>query len=228
MMTTFKGIIFDFNGVLWWDNHLQEQSWRDFSAKVRGTPLSDEEMAVHMHGRNNQYLQEYLAGRPVTGQELAQLIEEKETAYRQLCLAQGTDFKLSPGAIELLDFLVDRHIPHTIATASGKGNLDFFIEHLDLGRWFNLDQIVYDDGSHPGKPAPDIYLQAVQNLGLAPVECMVVEDSHSGIQAAHAAQIGWVVALGPGDKHKELAALDGVDAVIENLGQILSSGYFSQ
>ena len=96
-MTTFKGIIFDFNGVLWWDNHLQEQSWRDFSAKVRGTPLSDEEMAVHMHGRNNQYLQEYLAGRPVTGQELVQLIEEKETAYRQLCLAQGADFKLSPG-----------------------------------------------------------------------------------------------------------------------------------
>ncbi len=224
-MTTYKGIIFDFNGVLWWDNHLQELSWREFSAKIRGTPLSDEEMAVHMHGRNNQYLQEYLAGRPVTGQELEQLIEEKEIAYRQLCLTQGENFKLSPGAIELLDFLVEHHIPHTIATASGKSNLDFFIEHLKLGQWFNLNQIVYDDGSRPGKPAPDIYLQAAKNLDLSPAECVVVEDSHSGIQAAHAAQIGWIVALGPIDTHQQLTSLKGVDTVIENLGQILQSGW---
>jgi beta-phosphoglucomutase-like phosphatase (HAD superfamily) len=224
-MTTYKGIIFDFNGVLWWDNHLQEQSWRDFSTKIRGTPLSNEEMAVHMHGRNNQHLQEYLAGRPVTGQELEDLVEEKETAYRQLCLAQGENFKLSPGAIDLLNFLVERHIPYTIATASGQTNLDFFVEHLKLEHWFNLNQIVYDDGTRPGKPAPDIYLKAARNLGLPPTACFVVEDSHSGIQAAHAARIGWIVALGPVNTHRKLASLDGVDAVIENLGQILQSSW---
>jgi len=225
-MTTYKGIIFDFNGVLWWDNHLQEQSWQEFSAAVRGTPLSNEEMAIHMHGRNNQYTQEYLLGRPVTDDELEHLIWQKESIYQKLCLAQGTDFKLSPGAVELLDYLVDQHIPHTIATASGKINLDFFIQHLDLGRWFNLDQLVYDDGTIAGKPAPDIYLKAAQNLDLSPSECIVVEDSHSGIQAARAAQIGWIVALGPIDTHKQLALLEGVDAVIENLGQILQSHWF--
>jgi len=224
-MTVYKGIIFDFNGVLWGDNHLQEQSWREFSAKIRGTPLSDEEMTVHMHGRNNQYLQEYLAERPVTGQELEQLIEEKETIYRQLCLAEGSAFKLSPGAVGLLDYLVERRIPHTIATASGRNNLDFFIHHLNLDRWFNLDLIVYDNGTRPGKPAPDFYRQAAQNLRLPPAECVVIEDSRSGIQAAHAAQIGWIVALGPTESHRQLAALDGVDAVIENLGQILRSGW---
>ena len=41
----YVGLIFDFNGVLWWDNALQESSWRDWSAELRGTPLSDEEMA---------------------------------------------------------------------------------------------------------------------------------------------------------------------------------------
>lgn len=224
-MTTYKGIIFDFNGVLWWDNHLQEQSWKEFSAVIRGTPLSNEEMAIHMHGRNNQYTQEYLLGRPVTGDELEQLIRQKESIYQQLCLSEDTDFKLSPGAVELLNFLVDQHIPHTIATASGKINLDFFIQHLDLGRWFNLDQIVYDDGSIAGKPAPDIYLKAAQNLDLSPAECMVVEDSHSGIKAAHAAKIGWVVALGPIDTHRQLTSLKGVDAVLENLGQVLASGW---
>lgn len=222
-MTTFKGIIFDFNGVLWWDNHLQEQSWKEFSAAIRGTPLSEEEMTIHMHGRNNQYTQEYLLGRPITGDELEQLIQQKEAIYQQLCLARGTDFKLSPGAVELLDYLVDQHIPHTIATASGKINLDFFIQHLELDRWFNLDQIVYDNGSIIGKPDPDIYLKAAQNLNLPPAECIVVEDSHSGIQAAHAAQIGWIVALGPINTHKQLVRLNGVNAVIENLGQILPS-----
>jgi len=224
-MTAYKGIIFDFNGVLWWDNHLQEQSWVEFSAKIRGVPLSAEEMAIHMHGRNNQYLQEYLAGGPITGHELDQLIEEKETIYRQLCLAQGAAFRLSPGAVDLLDYLVERQIPHTIATASGRNNLDFFIHHLNLDRWFNLNQIVYDDGTRTGKPAPDFYRQAAQNLSLPPAECIVIEDSHSGIQAAHAAQIGWIVAQGPTEVHRQLAALDGVDAVIENLGQILRSGW---
>jgi beta-phosphoglucomutase-like phosphatase (HAD superfamily) len=216
----FKGIIFDFNGVLLWDTHLQEQAWLQFSAEIRGVPFSAEEMTIHMHGRNNQYTQDYLAGRPVTDIELVQLVQRKESIYQQLCLDQGSDFKLSPGTIELLDFLVAHHIPHTIATASGKINLDFFIEHLDLTRWFNLEQIVYDDGTLPGKPAPDLYLQAARNLDLSPARCIVVEDSISGIQAAHSAGIGHIIALGPAHVHHQLTQLQGVKSVIENLQQI--------
>jgi beta-phosphoglucomutase-like phosphatase (HAD superfamily) len=216
----FKGIIFDFNGVLLWDTHLQEQAWIQFSAKVRGVPFSAEEMAIHMHGRNNQYTQDYLAGRPLKNIELAQLIQQKESIYQQLCLDQGSDFKLSPGTIELLDFLAAHHIPYTIATASGKINLDFFVEYLDLTRWFNLEQIVYDDGTRPGKPAPDIYLQAARNLDLSPARCVVVEDAISGIQAAHSAGIGHIIALGPAYTHHQLTQLQGVKSVIENLQQI--------
>ncbi|MFC1974863.1 HAD family hydrolase [Chloroflexota bacterium] len=215
----FKGIIFDFNGVLLWDTHLQEQAWIQFSTEIRGIPFSEEEMAIHMHGRNNQYTQDYLAGRSVTNEELTPLIQQKESIYQQLCLDQGPDFKLSPGAIELLDFLVAHHIPHTIATASGKINLDFFVRHLDLTRWFNLEQIVYDDGTRPGKPAPDIYLQAARNLDLPPAQCVVAEDSISGIQAAHSAGIDHIIALGPAHTHRQLARFQGVKSVIENLQQ---------
>ncbi len=215
----FKGLIFDFNGVLWWDNHLQEQSWQQFSAQVRGNPFSEEEMAVHVHGRNNQHTLEYLTGRPVKGAELHQLIQQKETIYRQLCLEQAENFKLSPGAIELLDFLVAHHIPHTIATASGRTNLDFFVKHLHLDQWFDIEQIVYDDGTRPGKPAPDIYLQAASNLGLEPTHCIVIEDSRSGLQAAYAAGIGHIIALGPGHSHHQLGH-KGVSRVIESLQQV--------
>jgi beta-phosphoglucomutase-like phosphatase (HAD superfamily) len=216
-MTAYQGLIFDFNGVLWWDNHLQEQSWRQFSAAMRGTPLSDEEMAVHVHGRTNSHTLGYLAGRSLSAGEVEELGEQKESLYRQLCLDLGAAFQLSPGAADLLDWLVAQGIPRTIATASGKRNLDFFVDHLHLDRWFDVPAIVYDDGSRPGKPAPDLYLQAAANLDLAPAQCIVVEDSHSGIQAAHAAGIGYIVALGPASTHSQLAQLEGVREVIDSL-----------
>jgi HAD superfamily hydrolase (TIGR01509 family) len=215
-----RGIIFDFNGVLWWDSHLQERAWRQFSADLRGWPLSPDESAVHIHGRNNSHTLEYLIGWPVAGEELWELTQRKETIYRQLCLDQKEAFKLSPGAEDLLDYLAARGIPRTIATASEKTNLDFFVEHLHLDHWFDVDLIVYDDGTRPGKPAPDIYLQAACNLGLAPAWCIVVEDSRSGIEAAHAAEIGRIIALGPTSSHNELAQLEGVGAVVRDLWQL--------
>jgi beta-phosphoglucomutase-like phosphatase (HAD superfamily) len=190
-----EGVVFDFNGVLWWDNALQEQAWRDFSADFRGYALSDEEMAVHVHGRNNHHTLSYLSGRALSAQEAAQLSEKKEAGYQRLCLEQGQAFRLSTGAISLLDFLVSKNIPHTIATASGKANVDFFIKHLELARWFDTQLIVYDDGSMAGKPAPDYFLAAAGKLGLDARSCIVIEDSLSGLQGAQAAGIGYVYAL---------------------------------
>jgi beta-phosphoglucomutase-like phosphatase (HAD superfamily) len=42
---TFQGLIFDFNGVLLWDSPLHERVWKDFSKQLRGTALTDEEIA---------------------------------------------------------------------------------------------------------------------------------------------------------------------------------------
>lgn len=222
----YAGLIFDLNGVLLWDSHLQEQAWREFSAATRGWAFSEEEMAVHVHGRNNGHTLAYLTGRELEAGELAHLIERKEAIYRQLCLDEGPEFRLSPGAVELLDYLVVHGIPHTIATASGKDNLGFFVAHLHLDRWFDVGPIVFDDGVRPGKPAPDSYLQAASNLGLEPGRCVVVEDSRSGIQAARAAGIGYVIALGPAHTHGRLAQLAGVDAGIESLQQVARERLF--
>lgn len=216
----FRGIIFDFNGVLWWDSHLQEQAWRDFARVAAGRSLSDEDIALHVHGRNNRITLEYLFGRALDGEAVARYIEEKESAYRRLCLEQGTAFQLSPGAVGLLDALVGRGIPHTIATASERTNLGFFFTHLDLARWFDMAQVVYDDGIRPGKPAPDGYLQAASNLGLPPAACVVVEDSRAGIEAAKRAGIGHIMALGPPPAHEALAALPGVNQVVAQLGDV--------
>jgi beta-phosphoglucomutase-like phosphatase (HAD superfamily) len=51
----FDGIIFDFNGVLWWDSHLHEYARKQFSEAVRSRSFSSEEIRVHALGRTNQY-----------------------------------------------------------------------------------------------------------------------------------------------------------------------------
>jgi len=215
-----QGIIFDFNGVLLWDDALQRKAWRQFAAQTRQAPLSDAEIDLHVRGRTNPYTLAYLLGRPLSPQEEAQLSEEKERIYRRMCLDLGTDFQLSPGAVDTLAELADHQIPRTIATSSGKANVDFFVEHLQLGTWFQVEQIVCDGGRFPGKPAPDIFLQAAHNLQLEPGRCAVVEDSISGLQAAQKAGMGHIIALGPREQHAALAGTPGVCQVIEHLGQL--------
>jgi len=216
----YQGIIFDFNGVLWWDSHLQERAWREFGKQQFGVLLTDEIMAVEVHGRNNRHTLEFLAGGPLDQQQVAQLSNRKEMHYRELCLAEGDGFRLSPGAVDLLDALKAKEVPRTIATASGIDNLMFFIEHLQLERWFDPTVIVYDDGIGPGKPAPDIYLRAAHRIGLKPGECVVVEDSMAGIQAARTACIGYIIALVHDGRNLSERIRRSADQYIQNLSHI--------
>ena len=71
-----------------------------------------------------------------------------------------------------------------IATASGKTNVDFFIEKFDLLDFFEKKNIIYDDGTVKGKPNPDLFLKAIEALGVDRKKSIVFEDSFSGIQAA--------------------------------------------
>jgi len=213
----YQGIVFDFNGVLLWDADFHVDSWQGVARDLRGHSMTEDELATHMHGRPNAYVLMYLAGRVVEGKELLDLIQVKESFYRKLCLMNPRRFVLSPGAEELLETLTKHNIPRTIATSSEITNLEFFIQHLRLDRWFDVQKIVYDDGVRPGKPAPDIYLTAAQNIGVSPSHCVVIEDASSGIRSARAAGMGYVVGLGPRATHATLLAQEGVADVIETL-----------
>jgi HAD superfamily hydrolase (TIGR01509 family) len=213
----FTGLIFDFNGVLLWDNELHEEAWRIYSARLRSFPLSLAEMHAHVHGRVNADIFAYLVGEPVAGSELLRLAEEKESIYRELFLTAKDTPRLSPGAIELLDELHEKRVPIAIATSSAKPNVKFYVHQLQLDRWFAPERLVYDQGLFPGKPAPDIYLEAAGRLGLQPEDCVVIEDSLAGIHAATAAGIGWIIALGPEERHHVLSAVPGVNEWIPSL-----------
>ncbi|MFO0703198.1 MAG: HAD family phosphatase [Patescibacteria group bacterium] len=149
-MNNIKGVIFDFNGVLWWDSDIVERSWAEYSKQLRGTPLSHDEYQTYVHGRPNGDTIEYLLNRKLTRSEIAKMAIDKESIYKKMCLEIGDNFKLSPGAVEFLDFLKSKKIPHTIATASEISNVKFFFEHLQLEKWFDFEKVVYDDGTFLG------------------------------------------------------------------------------
>ena len=210
---SYNGIIFDFNGTLFWDSELHMEAWREFSRRLRGTSFSDEEMLKYMFGRTNEDIIAYAIGKRPSPALVEKFAVEKEQVYRDMCKKHPEIFKLAPFAEEFLNYLKESNIPRTIATMSEKDNVDFYIKEFHLEKWFDVEKIVYSDGIIPGKPAPDIYLIAAKRLGLDPQNCIVVEDAISGINAAKNAGIGKVVAIASMEKPDFYSDL-GVDLII--------------
>ncbi len=213
---TKHGIIFDFNGTLFWDSQKHECAWRFFAEKVCNRKISDEEFLTSVHGRTNRFILEYLMQRELSENEIETFSTEKESIYRELCKNDPEHFHLAPGAVELLDDLAHRGIPRTIATASQIENLEFYIESFGLDRWFEIDKIVYDDGSFPGKPAPDIYQIASERIACLPKDCVVVEDALSGIKSAKRAGIGSIFIIAPKGPKMGNQIMEEVDGVIKD------------
>ncbi len=216
MADNYKGVIFDFNGTLFFDSKMHLEAWRKFSAKLRGTPFSDDEMREHMFGRTNLDIITYAIGKVPTPEIVEKYADEKESLYRDECRQMGDKCKLAPFAIEFLNYLKEKNIKRTIATMSGKDNVDFFIEWFRLENWFDTDRIVYDDGNIKGKPEPDIYISAANKLGLNPQDCVVIEDAISGIKSAASAGIGKIVAIASMEDTSLYKNISAVDMIIKD------------
>ncbi len=215
-----QGIIFDFNGTLFWDSQLHYDAWRIFSEKLRGYPFTDDEMRKYMFGRTNKDIIEYCTGKTPSDEMVTKLAFEKESLYRQQCLNSPDMFKLAPGAVEFLDWLKENNIPSTIATMSEWQNVEFYIKEFNLARWFDLDKIVYSDGKIKGKPDPEIYQIACRNLGLLPQDCIVIEDAVSGIESAHRANIGKIIAIASLESHELYKQFDYLYQIVDGFEEI--------
>lgn len=193
---SFSGVIFDFNGTLFWDTKLHNKAWDIFLTK-HDLYLSDEDKFSKMHGKNNRDLFISIFGGQLSDQQIIDYTMEKELLYQVLCL--NTDMQLAPGVTGFLDFLKDENIPFTIATASGKENLDFYFEHLPLSKWFEYDKVVYNNGKIKGKPDPQIYQTALSVINKKPGEVIIFEDAVAGLQSARNAQAGKIIVVDSND-----------------------------
>jgi beta-phosphoglucomutase len=101
MNNRISGIIFDFNGTLFFDSDKHIKAWKKFSAEIRSYPFSDEEILKYVFGHTNRAILEYLAQKEITRKQLNDYATRKEHYYRQSCLLDPAKLKLVAGAIEL-------------------------------------------------------------------------------------------------------------------------------
>lgn len=86
------------------------------------------------------------------------------------------------GVVPFLKQLMNAGIRRAIASSTALDLVQLIISKALIGRYF--DVVISSDAVKEGKPAPDIFLCAASELGCAPSECVVVEDSPHGIRGA--------------------------------------------
>ncbi len=192
-----NSVIFDFNGTLVQDTHLHNLAWQGFFKKY-GLAVPDEKAMFHLHGKTNKDILSLFFTPEMPAAEMLELSREKEDLYRRLFIERQVGF--IQGAVALFEWLQQQKIPFTIATASDEENVNFYFDYLRLGEYFDRSKVVYNDGSIPGKPDPELFLRAIRNLGVTASEVLIFEDSFNGIRAAENAGAGKIVIV---DSHGE-------------------------
>jgi beta-phosphoglucomutase len=192
----FKSVIFDFNGTLFWDTKIHNQAWDIFLAK-HDIMLTDNEKNRKIHGRNNYDIIISIFNKNMPFEEANIHILEKESIYREICIKNN--LTITDDVIKFLDFLKSKNILFTIATASGPENVFFYFEYLELNRWFDINKIIYNDGSIKGKPDPEIFIKAIKIIGADTNKTIIFEDSYSGITAAERSGAGKIIIVNSTD-----------------------------
>jgi beta-phosphoglucomutase len=173
-------LIFDMDGVIVDSNPMHRASWEVFN---RGYGLATtEEMHQRMYGKRNDEIVRDFFGDGIAAPEVAARGRAKERLYREM-MAGRTEEMLVPG----LRAFLERHrdLPLGVASNAEPENVAFVLDEAGLRRYFRA--VVDGHQVHNPKPHPDVYLRAAELLETDPANCIVFEDSHSGVAAAVAA-----------------------------------------
>lgn len=176
--TPIRGVLFDMDGVVIDSERLYTRFWMEASADL-GFPMTrDQALQMRSLGRgpSQEKLDSFFGPRLRYEALRARRIELMD-AY---IAVHGVDEK--PGIRALLAFLKENGIPCAITSSS---SIPLIREHLGkLGLLEGFTALRSGKDVENGKPAPDIYLAGAAALGLAPEECLAIEDSPAGIEAA--------------------------------------------
>lgn len=219
-----KGIIFDFNGTMFMDSDLHEAAWLYLIQKYSDKKMTEEDILKNIHGKTNDVILRRFISEDLTDKRVQELSDEKEAYYRKSVLESPDHNDFTKGLVNVLDYAAAEKIPMTIASASPLVNMDFYFDYLNLGNWFDYEKMVCHTGRFPGKPAPDIFLIAAKKIGVKPENCLVIEDSYSGLQAAHNAKIGTIIAIDPSGKNRAVFEAENLaqNGVIEDFTTFIS------
>ena len=196
--------LFDMDGVIIDSTPLHNQAWQLYLRRHeidRGFTA----IQANMLGKHNDDIVRTFFGEGLPPEVAIQHGLDKEKLYRELMAPRLMD-QLVPGVAA---FIAEYgSTPKAVATNAEPANVDFVLDRSGLRPHF---EVVVDGGqiARP-KPDPEVFLRAAEQLGVSPVDCVVFEDSATGIRAGRTAgaRVVGLTTTSP--------ALEGCDLTIAN------------
>lgn len=188
-----KAILFDFNGVIINDEDIHQQLIDEILLGENLRPSAAEYAELCLGRSDRACLNNILSrrGRVASDEYLDKLIGKKAKNYRRR-LEELETLPIYPGVADFLSEIQQRGLRLGLVTGAVRSETEFVLERTKIASYFEV--IVAGDDIKASKPQPDGYLLAVErfnrldfNLQLAPANCLVIEDTPAGIQAAKTA-----------------------------------------
>jgi len=176
---SIQAVIFDMDGLLL-NTERPVRAAAMAAAERLGRPMTEDFYAT-LIGQPFQAVQARLAEHFTE----PDLLNAFGAEFRAALAAARQELTLMPGAVELLDDLEMSGLPLAVCTSTAR---EWACRHLErVGILHRFRTVVGGDDVEQGKPRPDPYLKVARILGIDPAHCLVLEDSHNGVRAAHAA-----------------------------------------
>lgn len=173
--------IFDMDGTLVDNNQYHFKAWKDLFEKYNKPEVTPELFNQKLSGVPGMpIMREFFS--ELTEDKMHELFNEKSRNYRE---AFAPFAKPINGLERLLSELKDSGVKLAVATSAAVVNIDYMMSLLPIRPYF--DVIIDGPRVSKPKPHPQIFLKAALDLGIDPKNCVVFEDSLSGVKAANAA-----------------------------------------
>jgi HAD superfamily hydrolase (TIGR01509 family) len=188
-----KAVIFDMDGVLSDTQTLHARMESDLFRQF-GIEISPAEISREFAGVPDEVMFPVVFKRH--GEEVENVDALLEGKWQELMERARGGVQPVPGSQELVETLAARGLRLAVASSSYRRFVELVLEKLNLDSRF--ETVVTIDDVERGKPDPAIFLLAAERLGIQPTDCLVIEDSISGMVAAKRAGMKCVGLVPPG------------------------------
>lgn len=178
-MKDVKGVIFDMDGVILDTETLSLMFW-DKVLKSHGIEM-DREKHILLMGKNSEETVKCL--KEIYGEYVPIKDYYLEKGQAVIDYLEENKPGVKKGFESLLKYLIENGYKSAIATSTARWKMANRMKFLHFDEM--VDCVICGDEVNKSKPNPEIFLKAAEKLGLTPEECIVIEDSKSGVEAAY-------------------------------------------
>lgn len=186
-----KAVVFDMDGVIFDSEKLYRKHWMITGNEYNIPEITMKELCNRIAGATKEHNEKLM--KSYFGQNFDYNTFRGKTMERMDEDIRRNGLDLKPGVKELFGFLKESGIKMGLATSTIQQRAERNLKNAGILEEF--DRIVYGGNVPNGKPAPDIYLRACEELGVEPNEAMGVEDSINGVKSASAAGLYTVMVI---------------------------------